>query len=100
MKTEREQGTFIHQSVHPSDHPLISKENFMDHSVCIKPMISPIIPLVNFHGVYSLSRMVDLKKRIMSDEYYLWVAVGRLLREVVKVKFGGSMEFVWKSGRR
>ena len=63
-------------------------------------MISPIIPLVNFHGVYSLSRMVDLKKRIMSDEYYLWVAVGRLLWEVVKVKFGGSMEFFWKSGRR
>ena len=63
-------------------------------------MFNSEIPLVNFHGVYSLSRMAGLKQGIMSDKCYLWVAVGRLLQEVVQLQFGGSMEFVWKSRRR
>lgn len=40
--------------------------------------------------------MTDLRQGIMSDGCYLWVAVGKLLQEVAKVQFGGSMEFVWK----
>lgn len=44
--------------------------------------------------------MAGLKQGIMSEECYLWVAVGRLLQEVVQLQFGGSMEFVWKSRRR